>query len=139
MGKVIGLDLGTRTLGIAISDSMGIIAYGRETFRFEPGNYKAALNHVITLCEKEGVSEIALGLPLHMNGDIGDHAQSAIRFKEQLLELNSSLKIALVDERMSTMLANRRLLEADISRNKRKKVIDKMSAVVILETYLSMR
>ena len=139
MGKVIGLDLGTRTLGIAISDSLGMIAYGRETFRFEQGNYKAALAHVIELCEKENVNEIALGLPLHMNGDVGDHAQSAMRFKDQLLELNSNLKIVLVDERMSTMLANRRLLEADLSRNKRKKVIDKMAAVVILETYLSMR
>lgn len=139
MGKVIGLDLGSRTLGIAISDSLGMIAYGRETFRFEEGNYKKAAMYVIDCAKKENVNEIALGLPLHMNGDVGDHAQSALRFKEELLELNPDLKIAMVDERMSTMLANRRLLEADLSRKKRKKVIDKMAAVVILETYLEQR
>lgn len=139
MGKVIGLDLGSRTLGIAISDSLGMIAYGRETFRFEEGNYKKAAMYIIDYAKKENVNEIALGLPLHMNGDVGDHAQSALRFKEELLKLNPDLKIAMVDERMSTMLANRRLLEADLSRKKRKKVIDKMAAVVILETYLEQR
>lgn len=139
MGKVIGLDLGSRTLGIAISDSLGMIAYGRETFRFEEENYKKAAMYIIDYAKKENVNEIALGLPLHMNGDVGDHAQSALRFKEELLELNPDLKIAMVDERMSTMLANQRLLEADLSRKKRKKVIDKMAAVVILETYLEQR
>lgn len=139
MGKVIGLDLGTRTLGIAISDSLGMIAYGRETHRFENGNFKEAATYAVEYAKKEGVTEIALGLPLHMNGDVGDHAQSAMRFKEEMLALNPNLKIALVDERMSTMLATRRLLEADLSRKKRKQVIDKMAAVVILETYLDSR
>ena len=92
MGKVIGLDLGSRTLGIAISDSLGMIAYGRETFRFEEGNYKKAAMYIIDYAKKENVNEIALGLPLHMNGDVGDHAQSALRFKEELLELNPDLK-----------------------------------------------
>lgn len=139
MGKVIGLDLGTRTLGIAISDSARMIAYGRETYRFEHGNYKLAAQYAIDYAKKEGVEEIALGLPLHMNGNIGDHAQSSLRFKEQLLELNPSLKVTMVDERMSTMLATSWLLEADVSRKKRKKVVDKMAAVVILETYLSQK
>lgn len=139
MSKVFGLDLGTTTLGVAISDTNGIFAYGYEQFRFEPGNYKKALNHVIEICHKEDVKEIALGLPLHMNGDVGERAQSSMRFKLELESLDSSLEIHLVDERMSTMLANSRLLEADISRKKRKAVIDKMSAVVILETYLGQR
>jgi len=139
MGKVIGLDLGTRTLGIAISDSFGMIAYGRETYRFEEGNYLKAAHYIVDYAKNENVQEFALGLPLHMNGDVGERAQSAMRFKEELLALNPDLKITLVDERMSTMLATRRLLEADVSRQKRKKVVDKMAAVVILETYLAQR
>ncbi len=139
MGKVIGLDLGTRTLGIAISDSLGMIAYGRETYRFEEGNYQKAAHYIVDYAKNENVQEFALGLPLHMNGDVGERAQSAMRFKEELLALNPDLKITLVDERMSTMLATRRLLEADVSRKKRKKVVDKMAAVVILETYLAQR
>lgn len=139
MGKIIGLDLGTKTLGIAISDNSHWMAYGYETFRFEFGNYQAAIARVCEVCAKENVSEIALGLPLHMNGDVGDKAQSIMRFKDDLLKTNPSLIIELVDERMSTMLANSRLLEADLSRKKRKEVIDKMAAVVILETYLGMK
>lgn len=136
MGKVLGLDLGTTTLGIAISDAREIFAYGYEQFRFSPNNYKKAVEHVLEVCEKEGVQEITLGLPLHMNGDLGERAQSCLRFKDELLAINPSLIIEMTDERMSTMLASSRLLEADLSRKKRKAVIDKMAAVVILETYL---
>ena len=135
MDKVLGLDLGTRTLGIAISDVLGI-AHGYEEFRFLEGAYKQAVKKVLEVCEKEKVTEIALGYPLNMDGSEGEKALSSKRFKNSLLEANPNLKISLVDERMTTIIATKRLLEADLSRNKRHKVIDKQAAVVILESYL---
>ncbi len=139
MKKILGLDLGTKTLGIAISDSLGIAAHGYENFVFEFGNYKKAREHVVEILKKEGIEEIALGLPLHMSGEMSPRAESCLRFKDDLLKENLNLKIVMVDERMTTIIANNRLLEADLSRNKRKQVIDKMSAVVILESYMATR
>ena len=132
MSKALGLDLGTRTLGIAESDSAGWYAYGIETFRFNEGNYKAAIQRVIEIAKKDNIEEIALGLPLNMNGTKGERAESCLRFKDQLLEANPNFKIRMIDERMTTMIAN-------LSRNKRKKVIDQQAAVVILESYLARR
>jgi putative Holliday junction resolvase len=139
MGKVLGLDLGTRSLGIAISDSIGMIAYGYENFRFEPGNYKAAREHLFRVIDQEHIQEIALGLPLHMSGDMSERATSCLRFKDDLLQERPQLKIVMVDERMTTMIAQKRMIEANVRREKRREVIDKMAAVVILETYLAQR
>lgn len=138
MSKCLGLDLGTKTLGIAMSDSLRIAAHGYEEFTFESGNYKKARERVLEICAKENINEIALGLPLHMSGEQGERSQSCLRFKDDLLKENSNLKITMVDERMTTIIANNRLMEANLSRAKRKAVIDKMSAVVILESYMSM-
>lgn len=139
MKRIIGLDLGTKTLGVAISDSLGIAAHGYENFRFNENGFKSARVHVHEICKKENVSEIALGYPLNMDGSTSEHSKMCERFKEDLINEDSSLKITLVDERMTTMIANSRLLEANLSREKRKKVIDQQSAVVILETYMSAR
>jgi putative Holliday junction resolvase len=133
--RIIGLDLGTRTCGIAISDTLGI-AHGYENFRFLDSAYKQCLSHIMEVLQKEDVHEIALGYPLNMNGTVGERAESCVRFKEELLALDPTLKIELVDERMTTMIATKRLLEADLSRAKRHAVIDQQSAVVILESYL---
>lgn len=139
MKKILGLDLGTKTLGIAISDSLGIAAHGYENFSFEFGNYKKARERVIEIVEKEGIEEIALGYPLHMSGETSDRSNSCLRFKDDLLALKPDLKINMVDERLTTVMATKRLLEADLSRKKRKEVIDMMSAVVILESYMASR
>lgn len=139
MKKILGLDLGTKTLGIAISDALMIAAHGYENFTFEKGNYKKAREHVLEICKKENIDEIALGYPLYMSGDISPRAESTKRFKEDLEKDNPNLKIALVDERMTTIIANNRLMEANLSHNKRKEVIDKMSAVVILESYMDQK
>lgn len=139
IGKVLGLDLGEKTLGIAESDLMGIIAQGIENFRFEDNNYDIALDRVIYYVKKDDIKEIALGLPLHMSGDESEHSKLARRFKTMIEKKLPNIKVVLIDERWTTKQANRRLLEADLSRKKRKNVIDKMSAVVILETYLQMR
>ena len=139
IGKVLGLDLGEKTLGIAESDLMGIIAQGIENFRFEDNNYDIALERVIYYVKKDDIKEIALGLPLHMSGDESEHSKLARLFKTMIEKKLPNIKVVLIDERWTTKQANRRLLEADLSRKKRKNVIDKMSAVVILETYLQMR
>lgn len=133
--RVLGLDLGSKTIGIAISDALGIIASGVETFRFDEDRYDLALNRVSTIVKEKKVELIVLGYPKHMNGDIGDRAKLCEQFKV-MLEEETKLKVILVDERWTTKLAESRLLEADISRKKRKKVIDKMAAVVILQNYL---
>lgn len=133
--RVLGLDLGSKTIGIAISDALGIIASGVETFRFDEDRYDLALNRVSTIVKEKKVELIVLGYPKHMNGDIGDRAKLCEQFKS-MLEEETKLEVILVDERWTTKLAESRLLEADISRKKRKKVIDKMAAVVILQNYL---
>jgi putative Holliday junction resolvase len=133
--RILGLDLGSRTIGIAISDPLGIIASGIETYRFNEERYDLALERVATVCKEKKVEMIVLGYPKHMNGDIGDRAKLCEEFKEKL-EQSLQLRVVLVDERWTTKLAESRLLEADISRKKRKKVIDKMAAVVILQNYL---
>jgi len=137
--RALGLDLGTKTLGMAVSDSLGIAAHGVETFRFESGAYKKAREHVIAYVQKENIREVALGLPLHMSGQPSERSESALRFRDDLLAMMPELTIVMIDERMTTMLANKRLLEADLSRAKRHEVIDTMSAVAILETYLAQR
>ena len=133
--RILGLDLGSRTLGIAISDALGIIASGVETYRFEDERYDLALNRVVEMVKEKKVDKIVLGYPKHMNGDIGDKAKLCEEFKKKIEE-TINIEVILVDERWTTKLAENRLLQADISRKKRKQVIDKMAAVVILQSYL---
>ncbi|MFA7156189.1 MAG: Holliday junction resolvase RuvX [Bacilli bacterium] len=133
--RILGLDLGSRTLGIAVSDPLAIIAQGVENFRFKDESYEVALSKVGDMLEKYSCEKVVLGLPLHMNGDLGEKAELAINFKK-MIENEFNVKVFLIDERWTTKQATRSLLEADLSRNKRKSVIDKMSAVVILQTFL---
>lgn len=139
IGKVLGLDLGEKSLGIAISDLMGIIATGVENLRFESMDFDKAMERVKFYVKRDNIKEIALGLPLHMSGDESDHSLMCRDFKARIEKEIPGVKVALVDERWTTKQANRYLLEADLSRNKRKKVIDKMAAVCILEAYLPTR
>ena len=139
MKRIIAFDLGTKTLGIAVSDALGIAAHGLENFRFTEGAYQTAITHAIQVINKEKVDEVVIGLALNMDGTESKSSKASSIFKDELLKRNPKLKITMVDERMSTMLATRRLLESDISRAKRKKVIDMQSAVVILETYMEMK
>ena len=136
MGRLLGLDLGTRTCGIAVSDPMGIIASGYENYRFYENDFENALMHIKDICEKMNISKIVIGLPKHMNGDMGEKCEMVLDFKKRLEEV-TSLEVVTVDERWTTVIANRRLLDADLSRKKRKEVIDKMAAVEILQGYLN--
>ena len=134
MEKILGLDLGSRTCGIAMSDALGMIAHGVETYRFEENNYKSAARHIQKIVE-EHIHTIVLGLPKHMNGDLGERAQISMAFKERL-EKMMDVEVVLIDERLTTVMAQNQLIFADVSRKKRKKVIDKMAAVQILQGYL---
>ena len=135
MGKILGLDLGTRTIGIAISDSLEMIASALETHRFKENDFDSALKRVEEIVKEKKVYKIILGFPKHMNGDVGEKALLCQEFGDKLKEL-LDIEVILEDERWTTKLAENRLLEFDLSRNKRKKIIDKMAAVVILQNYL---
>lgn len=136
MEKIMGLDLGSKTLGIAVSDALGMIAHGVETFRFPNEQNHLAVKRVKELCEKENIRTIVLGLPKHMNGDVGIRGEISIDFKSKLEKAIEGIKVILVDERLTTKVAESSLIFADVSRKKRKQVIDKMAAVTILQGYL---
>ncbi len=130
----IGLDLGEVTLGISRSDS-GIIAYGVSTYRFKKDNYLDAVNYIAGYIKTEKVDKVILGLPKHMNNDIGIRANISIKFKEELEKLVSS-EIILWDERLSTKQATYTLKEAGLSTKKRQEKKDMLAAVLILQNYL---
>ncbi|MGI6377547.1 Holliday junction resolvase RuvX [bacterium] len=133
--RILGLDLGTKTLGIAISDEREIIATGLENFEFKPFDFKAAYQRVQEIVELYKVQEIVIGLPYHLHGEQSKGVEMVLRFKAQLEE-ELKLPVVTFDERWTTKIATSYLLEADVSRKKRKKVIDKLAAVVILQDYL---
>lgn len=137
--KILGLDLGQKTLGIAISDRLLIGAYGRETVRFPRRDFSLAIERVQELVKEEDVGEIALGLPLHLSGDVSPMAEFVLSFKDALREALPTVKIELVDERYTTLIAQRRLLESNMASKRRRDIIDAEAAMEILETYLRKR
>jgi len=139
MNKILGLDLGSRTCGVAMSDMLGMIAHGVETFRFKDNDYLTCAKHIKEIVEQNNIKTIVLGLPKHMNGDIGERGEISIAFKKQLESMINDIDVVLEDERLTTKVAESQLIFADVSRKKRKKVIDKMAAVQILQGYLDRR
>lgn len=133
--KYIGLDLGSRTLGVAISDALGMLARAYDTYRFSDDDYDSAVNYTLDLCKKEGVKTIVLGYPKHMNGDAGIRAHISEEFKQKI-ENNSDIKVVLADERLTTVIVNKAMISGNMRREKRKGKKDEMAAVVILQNYL---
>ena len=136
--RILGFDLGTRTLGISISDLTCSIATVYDTLRFEENDYDSILPKIKDIVSKENVSIIVLGLPKNMNNSIGDRALTTLEFKKKLEE-NMNVEVIMQDERLSTVEATNYMLKTDISRKKRKKRIDTLSANIILQTYLDKR
>ncbi|RUQ32861.1 Holliday junction resolvase RuvX [Peribacillus cavernae] len=130
-----GLDFGSKTIGVAISDAMGWTAQGLETIKINEAKKEFGLTRLKEIISANEVSKIVLGYPKNMNGTIGPRAEASEAFAK-VLEARFHLPVQLWDERLTTMAAERVLLEADMSRSKRKKVIDKMAAVMILQGYL---
>lgn len=133
--KYLGLDLGSRTLGLAISDALGIFARAYDTLRFEDDDYDYAINETINICKKEGINEIVLGNPKHMNGDEGIRSQISYDFKKKIEE-KSDIKVHLLDERLTTVRVDKAMIMGNMSRQKRHQKKDEMAAVVILQDFL---
>ena len=137
--RILGLDFGTKTTGVSISDPFGWTAQGVETIRRKQEEHlKPTIKRIKELCDQYGVEKIVLGFPKNMNNTIGERAERTIEFQKKL-EKATGVPVELWDERLSTVAAENLLLEADMSRKKRKTVIDKMAAVYILQGYLDSR
>ena len=134
--KILGLDVGSKTDGIAISELMGWTAQGLDTLRINEEQDDLGIDQLVKIIKDNQVGTVVIGLPKNMNNSIGFRGEASIKYKEKLQESIPSIDIVMWDERLSTMAAERSLLEADVSRQKRKKVIDKMAAVFILQGYL---
>ena len=133
--RYLGLDLGSRTLGLAISDALGMFARAYDTLRFEDDDYDYAINETINICKKEGINEIVLGNPEHMNGDEGIRSQISYDFKKKIEE-KSDIKVHLLDERLTTVRVDKAMIMGNMSRQKRHQKKDEMAAVVILQDFL---
>ncbi|MBY7143300.1 Holliday junction resolvase RuvX [Virgibacillus sp. NKC19-3] len=136
--KIIGLDVGSKTIGIAVSDALGLTAQGLTTLKWDENDIRSAdiaLKEIITNHE---IGKAIVGLPKNMNGTIGERGQASERYAKHI-EDTHEIPTVLWDERLTTVAAERVLLEADMSRKKRKKVIDKMAAVMILQSYLNQK
>lgn len=133
--KVIGLDVGSKTIGVAVSDALGWTAQGVETIKRDPDNPQKEYERLTELINEHSITKIVVGLPKNMNGSVGPSGEACQAFAKDI-EKKTSLPVDLWDERLTTVAAERMLVTADVSRKKRKKVIDKMAAVMILQGYL---
>lgn len=132
--RYLGLDLGTKTLGLALSDQLGMIATSYKILRHDE-NYDSLIPMLKEEIEKNDVKILVLGLPKNMNNSIGERGQIALEFKEKL-ENSFNLPVYMQDERLTTRQAENLLIYNDTSRKKRKKVIDSLAATIILQSYL---
>ena len=131
-----GLDYGSKTVGVAICDPLGITAQGIETIeRKEENKLRKTLARIEELIREYGVESVVLGLPKNMNNTLGERAEKTLEFKE-MLERRTGLTVTLWDERLTTVEAERTLIESKVRRENRKKYVDKIAAVFILQGYL---
>lgn len=130
-----GLDVGSKTVGVAISDPLGWTAQGIETIAIDEANEQFGLERIAELVNQYDVTAFVVGFPKNMNNTVGPRGEASERYKT-MLEEQFGHPVVLWDERLTTMAAERMLIDADVSRKKRKEVIDKMAAVMILQGYL---
>ena len=136
MMRIMGLDYGSKTIGVAISDPLGLTAQGIEIIRREDENkLRKSLRRIEELVSEYQVEEIVLGFPKNMNNTIGERAQKALELKE-MLERRCGLPVIMWDERLTTVEANRTLMESGVRRENRSKYVDMIAAVFILQGYL---
>ncbi len=133
--RYLGLDLGTKTLGISISDITATIASTYKTIRFPENEYDTLLPELKKIVEEYQIGTIVLGFPKNMNNTVGDRGLTTLSFKEKL-ESELKIEVVMQDERLSTVEATHYMVQADLSRKKRKKKIDSLAANIILQTYL---
>jgi len=136
MKKILGLDVGTKRIGIAASDELFITAQAMETI--ERASLENDLENIKGIIKNNNISEVIVGLPLNMDGTYSAKTKEVIEFMDSLLKV-IDLPVKTWDERLTTLQAERALLEADMSRAKRKRLVDKLAAQVILQSYLDSR
>ena len=131
-----GLDYGSKTVGVAVSDALGLTAQGIEIVRRKSENkLRQTLARIEEIAKEYGVEKIVLGFPKHMNNDIGERAEKSLEFKE-MLERRTGLPVVMWDERLTTVEADRTMMETGIRRENRKEYVDMIAAVFILQGYL---
>ena len=134
--RIMGLDYGSKTVGVAISDPLGITAQGIETIERKMENkLRQTLARIQQLAEEYEVEKVVVGLPKHTNNDIGERAEKSLEFAE-MVKKRTGLEVVMWDERLTTASAERTLIESNVRREDRKKYIDKIAAVFILQGYL---
>ena len=134
--RIMGLDYGSKTVGVAISDALGITAQGIETIeRKEENKLRQTLARIEALVKEYEVERIVLGFPKNMNNTLGERAEKSLEFKEKL-ERRAGIPVIMWDERLTTVEAERTLIESKVRRENRKKYVDKIAAVFILQGYL---
>ena len=133
--RYLGLDLGTKTLGLAISDETGTIANSLTTLRYD--NEEDLILELESIINNYKVESLVLGLPKNMNNTIGPRAEATLEFKTKLENLN--IPVIMQDERLSTLSAHNYMIEANMSRKKRRTKVDSLAANIILQTYLDRR
>lgn len=136
--RYIGFDLGTKTLGVSVSDALGLIASSYKTLRFQENNFEELLPEVQKILDEFKTNKIVLGLPKNMDNSLGDAANRSLNFKE-LLEKNFDVTVYLQDERLTSVEAHNIMISGGLSREKRKKYVDSLAANIILQNYLDSR
>ena len=133
--RYLGLDLGSKTLGISISDRTNTIASIYKTIFFKEDDYDSLIPEIKNIVKEEDISVIVLGFPKNMNNTIGKRAEITLDFNKKL-EDNIDIKVELMDERLTSVISNNVLISANVSRKKRKKKVDGMAALLILQSYI---
>ena len=133
--RYLGLDLGTKTLGVSLSDRLGLIASTYKTIRFNENDYESALNQLEEIISEFKVEKIVLGLPKNMNNTVGERGEDTLSFRDALVR-RTGLEVILWDERLTTVASEKVLMESGVRRENRKKVIDQIAASMILQGYL---
>ena len=134
--RYLGIDLGSKTVGLAMSDTTLTIASTYKTIFFKDEDYGSTINEIKDIIKEYNITKIILGLPKNMNNTLGERAEITLKYKE-LLEKSTSLPVIMFDERLTSVISNSILIEADMSRKKRKKKVDSIAAQIILQDSLN--
>lgn len=133
--RYLGLDFGTKTIGISISDRTNLIASSYKLIEYKNNDYTTVIEELRNIIKLNSITTLILGLPKNMNNSIGERATETIKFKDNI-EKELNIDVVLEDERLTTKEAHKTLIEANMSRKKRKKNVDKVAASFILQNYL---
>lgn len=134
--RYLGIDLGSKTVGLAISDTTLTIAFSLKTIFFKDEDYLSTIDEIKNIIKEYDIQKIILGLPKNMNNTLGERAEITTKYK-RILEENTNIPVIFFDERLTSVISNSILIEADISRKKRKKKVDSIAAQIILQDYLN--